>query len=369
MVSIMLKKALKILKKLNDHGYESYIVGGFVRDFLLGIESSDIDICTSATPKEVKEIFNKACLPSENYGSVILEIGKNRYEITTFRKEIEYAENRKPIEIEYIKDFKEDLLRRDFTINSICMDYNKNIIDLLNGREDLNKKSIVVIGDSYQKFSEDPLRILRAIRFATILDFELDSDIKFAIKRTKQLLSKVSLNRKKDELDKLFSSIHIKKGIALLKELELDKELNLKNLDVLENSTVSDVIGVWAILDVCDIYSFFYNIKELIEKIKKLYVEGEITPKTLYKYDLYVNTIAGEILGIDRKTIVSMYQNLPIKSRKELCVSGKDIIKILKIEPSPEIEKILKDVEEKVLLGQLDNSRKAVSKYLVKKYY
>ena len=365
----MLKKALKILKKLNDHGYEAYIVGGYVRDFLLGRDSSDIDICTSATPKEVKEIFHRACLPSEDYGSVILELGKNRYEITTFRKEIEYAENRKPMEIEYIKDFKEDLLRRDFTINSICMDYRKNIIDLLEGKKDLEDKKIVVIGDSYTKLSEDPLRILRAIRFAAILEFELDSELKFAIKRTKNLLSNVSMNRKKDELDKLFSSNNYHKGIKLIEELGLNEELQLNNLDLLENTPFTDVIGVWAVLDVCDIYPFSNNEKDLIKKIRKVYEGGNITPRTLYDYDLYVNSIAGNLLNIDKKDIVSMYQNLPIKSRKNLCINGKDIMKILKIEPSKEIEEILKDVEDKILLGQLDNNRKAISKYIVKNYY
>ena len=365
----MLKKALKILKKLKDHGYESYIVGGYVRDYLIGKDSSDIDICTSATPKEIKEIFHKACLPSEDYGSVILELGKNRYEITTFRKEIEYAENRKPVEIEYIKDLKEDLLRRDFTINSICMDLNKNIIDLLDGKKDLENKKIVVIGDSYSKLSEDPLRILRAIRFATILDFELDSELKYAIKRTKNLLSNVSLNRKKEELDKLFSSNNIHKGIKLIKELELVDDLELKNLDLLDSMNLTDVIGVWATLDICDIYPFSNNEKDLIKKIRKVYEEGNITPHTLYYYDLYVNSIAGDMLSIDKKDIVSMYQKLPIQSRKNLCINGKDIMKILKIEPSKEIEDILKDIEDKILLGQLDNNRKAVSKYIVKNYY
>ena len=365
----MLKKALKILKKLNDHGFEAYIVGGYVRDFLIGRDSSDIDICTSATPKEVKEIFHKACLPSEDYGSVILELGKNRYEITTFRKEIEYAENRKPMEIEYIKDLKEDLMRRDFTINSICMDVHKNILDLLDGQTDLKEKKIVVIGDSYAKLSEDPLRILRAIRFATILDFELDNDLKYAIKRTKQLLSKVSMNRKKEELDKLFSSNHIHKGVKLIQELGLNEELQLNHLDLLEHLPFTDVIGVWAILDVCDTYPFSNNEKDLIKKIRKVYEGGKITPQTLYHYDLYVNSIAGNLLNMDKKEIVSMYQNLPIQSRKNLCINGKDIMKILKIEPSKEIEEILKDIEDKILLGQLENNRKAISKYIVKNYY
>ena len=170
----MLDVALKLLKEITSHSYKAYIVGGFVRDHLLGIESNDIDICTNATPKEIKEIFEDSCLPNEDYGSVIVERRGITFEITTFRKEIEYVDNRRPIEIKYIDDLYQDLLRRDFVINTLCMDDNGRILDYLGGKEDLSKRVIRTIGDATSKFSDDSLRILRAIRFATILDFSLD---------------------------------------------------------------------------------------------------------------------------------------------------------------------------------------------------
>ena len=134
----MLDVAFSLLKEITSRSYKAYIVGGFVRDYLLGIESNDIDITTNATPKQIKEIFEDSCLPTEDYGSITVIKKGVRFEITTFRKEIEYANNRKPIEIKYIDDLFQDLLRRDFVINTLCMDQNGKILDYLGGQEDIN---------------------------------------------------------------------------------------------------------------------------------------------------------------------------------------------------------------------------------------
>ena len=125
----MLEVALKLIEEITENGYQAYIVGGFVRDYILGIDSNDIDITTNATPKDIKEIFADSCLPSEDYGSVTVMKKGIRFEITTFRKEIGYIDNRRPASIKYIDNLYDDLLRRDFTINTLCMDANGEIID------------------------------------------------------------------------------------------------------------------------------------------------------------------------------------------------------------------------------------------------
>jgi len=222
----MLNTALKLIKTIEEHGYIAYIVGGFVRDQLLGITSNDIDICTSARPSDIRNIFPNSCLPNEAYGSVTVVINNIRFEITTFRKEIRYLNNRKPIEFEYIDDLGEDLKRRDFRINTICMDKDSKIIDLLNGKDDLDKREINTVGDSIYKFSEDALRILRAVRFATNLNFSLSDEIKQAIIETKHYVRNLSYDRKKDELNKIFGSVNVRSGVSLLLELGLDKIYN-----------------------------------------------------------------------------------------------------------------------------------------------
>ena len=159
--------ALKILVKIEEAGYQAYIVGGFVRDYLLGIESNDIDITTNATPKDLCTIFKDAILPATEYGAVSIVVNQIPFEITTFRKEYTYENNRKPEKIMYIDSLEEDLKRRDFTINTICMDKNGKIIDLLGGQKDLQAKQIQTIDASLSSFTLDSLRMLRAIRFAT----------------------------------------------------------------------------------------------------------------------------------------------------------------------------------------------------------
>ena len=156
-----------ILNKINESGFQAYLVGGYPRDLYLGRESTDFDICTNATPKDLTEIFGDVKQHLEQYGSVTVYLNNLRFEITTFRKDIKYINNRKPIEIEYIDNLEDDLKRRDFTMNTMCLDSEGNLIDLLNGKEDIDKHLIRTVGDANKKISEDSLRILRAIRFAT----------------------------------------------------------------------------------------------------------------------------------------------------------------------------------------------------------
>ena len=250
----MYKKALEVLKIFEDNGYLAYIVGGYVRDFCLNIESCDIDICTNAKPYEIIKLFDTVFTSDINYGSVKIVYKKYKYDITTFRKEIKYENNRKPVKIKYINDLKKDLLRRDFTINTLCMDSNGNIIDLLGAMEDLDNKVIKTVGSPRYKIKEDSLRILRSIRFASNLGFRIDDKTKHYLKKYGYLLRKLSVNRKKSELDKLFASVNKNVGRDLLISLKLDKYLDLNNL----NSIVmcDNIIGIWSQLNVDDIYPF-----------------------------------------------------------------------------------------------------------------
>ena len=362
----MLEVALNFLNKIEEHGFQAYIVGGFVRDYLLGIESNDVDICTNAKPSDIKRIFKDNCMPDDEYGSVVVMVKNTRFEVTTFRKEISYVDNRKPDEYEYIDNLEEDLLRRDFTINTICMDKNKNIIDMLNGRRDLKSMEINAVGNSYNKFSEDALRILRAVRFATVLDFKLSDDVKNAIIETKHLLSNLSYERKKEELDKIFGSIHVKYGVKLLIELGLDEELELTKLK--DITCFDDIIGIWALLDVGDIYPFTKNEKDIMEDINNGRNEDILDPLVIYKYGLYVSTILGDIKGIDRKKITYIYEQLPIKDRNEIAISGDEIMEILNKEPGAYLKEIIDDVERKIILGELSNDPTVLEEYISKKY-
>lgn len=198
----MYEKAIEILKILYDNHYDAYIVGGYVRDKLLNIESSDIDICTNAKPDIIKELFD---VLEENYGSCIVKYDHYNYEITTFRKEI-YNNSRFP-KVEFIDNLEEDLKRRDFTINAICIDKDEKIIDLYNGIEDLNNKILRSIGNPDVKLKEDPLRILRAKRFKENYNLKYDESLNKAIKNNEELINKISKTKINRELNKIKESI------------------------------------------------------------------------------------------------------------------------------------------------------------------
>ena len=361
----MLDIALKLLEEITSCGFQAYIVGGFVRDYILGIDSNDIDINTNATPKEIKDIFD-SCLPNEDYGSVTVIKKGVRFEITTFRKEMNYLDNRRPSQIEYIDDLYQDLLRRDFTINTLCMNKDGEIIDFLGGRSEIDNRVVKTVGNAKTRFEEDSLRILRAVRFATLLDFELDKETKEAIIETRELLRNLSYYRKKEELDKIFGSSNADRGIQLLLDLGLNKYLELDNLNKV--TCTSSLIGVWSILNVVDKYPFNSNEKELIKNINEAFLLNNLDPMALYKYGLYVNSVAGEIKGLDIKNITESYNNLVIQSRRDLDITSDDIMKGLNKGPGSYLKDIYSSIEREVLYRRVKNEKDAIMTYIMNNY-
>ena len=364
---MMLDVALKLLKELTSHSYKAYIIGGFVRDYILGVESNDIDITTNATPKEIIDIFKEKCIPNEEYGSVVVIMNNIRFEITTFREEIDYFDNRHPSSIKYVDDLYIDLVRRDFTINSICMDENGVIIDYLGGQKDLESRIIRSIGNANNKFREDALRILRAIRFATLLGFELDDDVIRAIRKNKHLVKNISFYRKKIELDKLFSSPNRDKGIELILHFHLEKELGISNIKSVYHSSVNSSIGVWSMLNVEDKYPFNKNEIELINQVREATDLDNLDALVLYKYGLYVNSCVASIKGIDIKEITKKYNDLIIHSRDEIDIDSDTIMNLLNKKPGKYIKDIYKDLEELILYGKLENKNSILKDYISKK--
>ncbi len=361
----MQKDAQEILKKIEKNGYEAYIVGGFVRNYCLGQTSLDVDICTNATPKEISAIFEGTIIPTEKYGAVTLIYKKIRYEITTYRKEIRYDDYRRPVEIEYVDNLLDDLKRRDFTINTICMNSKGEVIDLLNGLDDLKNKTIKTVDNALNSLSKDVLRILRAIRFATSLNFKLDEDVKSAIIDSAHLLSKLSYTRKKEELTKIFTSPNIMYGISLLNQFKLGQYLELSTLESLK--PVDDILGIWAQLNVLDIYPFNNAEKETITKIMEVLSKEEINDYTLYQYGSYVSSTAASIKGIDKKEIMQRYNNLPIKGRGDMKFNIKTICSELNITPGPWIKEVYQILEKDILDGTLKNTEKDIEKYVLDK--
>lgn len=361
----MKRITLEVLTKIHDYGYEAYAVGGYVRDMLLGIKSNDIDLTTNATPMELKNIFPNIKISKENYGSTTLIYKKVRFEITTYRKEANYVDNRHPEKIEYVNDLKTDLLRRDFTINTICMDKDGKIIDLLNGIKDLENKVIKTVADSNKSFQDDALRILRAIRFSTILDFKLSNKVIDGIKNNKHLLNNLSSTRKKYELDHIFTSKRVNAGIEMIKKFDLLDILHLNNIDRVKD--YSDLIGIWAMIN-STYYNFTNSEKDLIKNINLVYELDNFNQHVLYKYGLYVNVLAGLNKGLDKKKITEIYHNLPIQKRDDIKISPLKICEILNRKPDYFINEIYLDLEKEIIENNLLNDEEAIINYIVNKY-
>ena len=362
----MLDTALKVLNIIEDNSYEAYIVGGFVRDYIMGIKSNDVDITTNAKPKDLIKIFPNANIDNELYGSVTIYYNNIKFEITTYRKENNYLDNRHPLEITYVNDLITDLKRRDFTINAICMDKEGNIVDLLDFKKDINKKIIRTVIDPMESFATDALRILRAIRFATTLKFELSSSVVEAIEENKYLLNDLSIHRKKEELDKIFSSVNIDIGLKLLKTLNLEDVLQLKNLDKVKSC--SQVIGVWTVLEVDDIYPFTRNELQLMKEIRIVMNDSPLSKDKLYYYGLYVCSVAAEILGINKRKIMKVYKSMNIHKRSDILIDSYDIMNTLNIKEDPILSDIWKELEKEVLNGSVDNERNKLL-FAVKRIY
>ena len=355
-----------ILNKINENGFKAYLVGGYPRDMYLGRVSTDFDICTNATPKDLKEIFGDVKQHLEQYGSVTVYINNLRFEITTFRKDIKYINNRKPIEIEYINDLEDDLKRRDFTMNTMCLDADGNLIDLLNGKQDIDNKVIKTVGEADKKISEDSLRILRAIRFATTLDFDLDPALKVAIVNNKDLLTSLSYYRKKEELDKIFASANSKYGINLIRELGLSNVLELSNTNKVISTTYP--IGIWAQLNCVNKYDFNKTEKDTINKINELMDKDILDNNNLYTYGLYVSTIVGEIKGIDTKLINETYNSLYIHNKTEIKIEPEEISLILGRKPGKYLRDIINDIENKLVNKEIVNDNEILREYVINTY-
>lgn len=219
------KEIKDILRKLEKNKFEAFVVGGCMRDLLMNKEPTDWDITTNAKPEEVQKIFSDSFYENE-FGTVGVKTESENerlrvVEVTTYRTESKYTDKRHPDKIKFADKIEDDLKRRDFTINALAMDIDGKIVDLFDGQNDLKKKTVKAVGNPEERFSEDALRMIRAVRFATSLGFDIEEKTLEAIKKSHNLMKIISKERIRDELLKIIESPEAKKGMELLKETQL----------------------------------------------------------------------------------------------------------------------------------------------------
>lgn len=339
-----------ILNELYKNGYEGYIVGGCVRDHLMGKEPHDYDITTSALPEEVKEIFPHTVDTGIQHGTVTVIINKIGYEITTYRIDGEYKDNRHPEEVIFTDRLSGDLSRRDFTINAIAYNDVKGYVDLFGGIEDIKRKIIRGVGEPAKRFQEDALRMMRAVRFSAQLDFAIEENTLNALKENADLIKNISIERIREEFFKLILSDHNERLDILLNSGMTEHflpEILDKKFDYGEINRLS-----------CDIvvrlaYIFYGiewgNVKKIMKRLrtdnKSMAAVTLISKYTDYKItDLYsmrkLVSLTGEnikrvievicaVKNCDSKLYFNMLEEIKNDccSLKELAVSGNDLIK------------------------------------------
>jgi poly(A) polymerase len=209
--------ARAVIAKLRGAGHQAYLVGGCVRDLLLGAEPKDFDVSTDARPARIMELFPQSGQVGAHFGVVLVRDARSQVEVATFRSDHDYADGRRPASVHFESDPREDVLRRDFTINGLMMEADTGkVLDYVGGRADLERHMVRAIGDPDARFREDHLRLLRAVRFAARLGFEIDAATFEAIVRHHALILKVAAERVRDELERILMEGGARRGLELL---------------------------------------------------------------------------------------------------------------------------------------------------------
>ena len=369
--------AINILEKFNEAGYEAYFVGGCVRDYLLNDDFSDIDITTNALPDEVKKIFRKSIDTGIQHGTVTILINGDSFEVTTFRTEDDYIDHRTPEKVEFVSDLKEDLDRRDFTINAMALDSKGELYDYHCGEKDLRNKIIKTVNNPNERFFEDALRMLRAFRFSSKLGFEIEENTLKAIKNNAELIKFVSIERIVNEFRKLLTGKGNKRSLELL----LDSKLNnyIPFLDeiskIIDFSNYTFCQSLYILSKINDIS--FEKLKELklsnkeikqikiYEKINEDFSSNVPLEIILYNYDVNdVTFIASYSNYCDKEDIEKI--KLPIKSFNDIAITSMEIISIIDKPAGPWIKEIIKKLEEDIILYKIDNTKKDILDFLMK---
>lgn len=378
-----LKNAKEIMSKLNENGYDAYLVGGYVRDKILGLVSNDIDITTNATPEEVKNIFNKTVDVGIEHGTVAVLLGGGTYEVTTYRVEGKYTDYRRPDEVSFTRNLKEDLNRRDFTINALAEDKHGNIVDYFNGLNDINKKIIRTVGDSDERFNEDALRMLRAIRFVSKLGFKIDLTTLNAIINNNSNIQYISVERIYSELNKLYKGVYKKEALEYLIFTDLYKYFpffkycsdnvmsSILNLDL-------NLVEMIAYLTIKQNLSHEYKQillttkeREFVKDIIEMYSEIDTRDLKLiaYKYNVDVIKSLEKLELVDSnitKSLLSLKSKIQIQSKKDIEINGKEILNLLDKPSGKWLGELLNNIEEKIILGELNNNKQEILSYILK---
>lgn len=390
-------KALPLIEAIEDAGYEAYFVGGGVRDTLLNLSISDVDIASSATPDEIQRIFPITFDVGIKHGTVMVLHDKETYEITTFRTESKYEKFRRPEKVDYVRSLQEDLKRRDFTINAIALSRIGDIRDPFDGKKDIVAKLIRAVGNPIERFREDALRMMRAARFVSQLGFDIEAETKEAVVDYHPLLSKIAMERVREEFVKLLLGRNRKGGLKFFVETRLfhmcpgfqNKHEELIDLALFPMQFKTSLSAWTALL-------YFFTIPEEsvasflrgwklsnheIADIQKAYHALLIRFNQFWDYSLLFDTgiaIATEIeelitgfgLTNDINRLLALEKTMPMHTIQDMHINGKEVMALLDMgKGGPYLGEILADVKQRILTERLDNNKEIIKEFIDKRRF
>ena len=381
--------AQPVLQRLEAAGFEAYFVGGAVRDMLLQKPIHDVDIASAAFPEEVKKQFDKTVDTGIQHGTVMVLDHGLGYEITTFRTESTYTDFRRPDTVTFVRSLSEDLQRRDFTINALAMTYDGEIVDLFDGLADLSAGVIRAVGEAEVRFTEDALRMMRALRFSAQLGFQIAPDTRAALQRLAPNLAKIAVERIRVEFEKLLMgqqaaaslAMAIEDGVVTYLPGQLDQWQFDAIMTDLEAQQPATIPVVWAhlltrsTLNESEMTTFMRTWKTSRDLIKMatavVPVARHIARRDLWTlYQIYdYGDVLMHVLRLIRTDdaviadVDAMFAALPIHHTRELRVAGGQLIAEQIVQPGPQMGRILKQIERAVVTGQVVNQPAALLAY------
>lgn len=386
-------QGIQIIERLEEKGHEAYFVGGSVRDTLMNRVIGDIDIATSATPDEIQAIFPKTIDVGAEHGTIIVVTSEQEsYEVTTFRTDGTYTDNRHPDKVTFVKSLKEDLKRRDFTMNAIAMTKDGKILDPFDGKSDIKRRVIRTVGKATERFQEDALRMLRALRFSSQLSFSMEADTFIGIKEDCNLLETVSVERKTMEMEKLLKGQGVKSALELLATTGLhvflphfkEKGNQLQQLAQFPVYELQSRSALWTlvilVLEIHDVEGFLNGWKlpkkvskavqenlNVIERVRKNGWEKQVIYKSGIEHSLEAHQVM-RILGWDIQgtsvQIQKVYNDLPIHSLKDIVIDGHDLIEFAGEKRGKWISALYMDLEKALIHEEVQNERTALKEWV-----
>lgn len=370
-----------VLLKLEESGFDAYLVGGSVRDALRGEMPSDFDVTTSAFPDEIKEAFcdYPVFLQGEAHGTVGVIVNSEKIEITTFRTDGEYLDHRHPQSVAFSRNIEDDLSRRDFTVNAMAFSEKKGLVDLFGGREDINGKIIRCVGKAQKRFDEDALRILRALRFSSTLGYEIAPETKAAVFEKMHLLENISTERIREEVEKLVNGKTAGNVVSEYSRVfrllfpDFDEKVFADNFSKLEKGRERCALFFCAVgkedsvdkLKYSTVCSHFY--KNVIRLFKGKSFNSIYDVKkavSVFGYDSVITSLKIKALFEKRdmemcKALEKAFQNGECMSKSDMAVKGADLIEI-GFDKGKKIGQVQDTLFDLVLRGDLENTKTAL---------